>query len=185
MLLLHKLRPCLIKQMILVSIKKRCLNICRGQQILKQNEHCSRNGFQVRYFSLFRKTCSDSIHCGTETLHQVSLKRRDLEKNLSSSFLVLSDKLVFVVHLLVASVHTLHQVSLILEDSEKNGSSSFLIQSDELVLVLHFPLVPVYTVVKPASYVIVRLRGLSRVASQCFLANRKLNVSMIGFRTTV
>ena len=55
-----------------------------------------------------------------KTLHQVSLKLRDLEKNLSSSFLVLSDELVFVVHLLLASVHTLHQVSLILQDSEKN-----------------------------------------------------------------
>ena len=55
-----------------------------------------------------------------KTRHQVSLKLRYLEKNLSSSFLVLSDKLVFVVHVLLASVHTLHQVSLILQDSEKN-----------------------------------------------------------------
>ena len=120
-----------------------------------------------------------------KTLHQVSLKLRDLEKNLSSSFLVLSDELVFVVHLLLVSVHIPHQVSPILHDSEKNGSSSFLIQSDKLVLFLHFPLVPVYTVVKPASYVIARLRGPSRAVSQCFLPNRKLNVSMIGCRTTV
>ena len=53
------------------------------------------------------------------------------------------------------------------------------------MLVLHFPLVPVFSVVKSASYVIVHLRGPSRVASQCFLPNRKLNVSMIGCRTTV
>ena len=46
-----------------------------------------------------------------KTLHQVSLTLRDLEKNLSSSFLVLSDKLIFVAHLLLASVHFLRQVS--------------------------------------------------------------------------
>ena len=143
------------------------------------------NGFPVRFFGLFRNTCSDSIHSGMKTLHQVSLKLRDLETNLSSSFLVLSDKLVIVVHLLLASVHTPHQVSLILQDSEKNGSSSFLIQSDKLVLVLHFPLVPVYTMVKPASYVIARLRSPSRAASQSFLPKRKLSVPMIGCRTTV
>ena len=114
------------------------------QQISKQNEHYSRNGFPVGYFDLFRKTCSDSINCGTKTSHQVSLRLRDLEKNLSSNFLVLSEKLVFVEYLLLASVHTPHQVSLILQDSEKYGSSSFL--SDKLVLVLHFPLVPVQTV---------------------------------------
>ena len=51
-----------------------------------------------------------------------------------------------------------------LRDLEKNLSSSFLVQSDQLVLVLHFSLVPVYTVEQPASYVIVRLRGPSRVA---------------------
>ena len=120
----------------------------------------------------FGKTCSDSIHIDMKTLHQVSLKLRDLEKNLSSSFLVLSDMLVFVVHLLLTSVHTPHQVSPILQESEKNGSSIFLVQSDKLVLFLHFPLVPVYTVVWPASYVIARLRGPSRAASQCFLPNR-------------
>ena len=46
------------------------------------------------------------------------------------------------------------------------------------MFVLHFPLVPEYTVVKAASYVIVRLRGPSRAASQSFLPNRTLNVSM-------
>ena len=85
---------------------------------------------------------------------------------------------MFVVHLLLASVHTPHQVSLILQDSEKNGSSSFLVQSGELALILHFPLVPVFTVVKPASYVIARLRGPSRAVSQCILP-------MIGCRITV
>ena len=92
-----------------------------------------------------------------KTLHPVSLKLRDLEKNLTLGFLVLSDKLVFIVHLLLASVHTLHQVSPILW----------------------------YTVVKLASYAIVRLRGPSRVALQCSLPNRKLNVSMINCRTMV
>ena len=92
---------------------------------------------------------------------------------------------MFVVHLLLSSVHTQHQVSLILQDSEKNGSSSFLVQSDKLVLVHHFPVVPVCTVVKPASYAIARHRGPSRAATQCFLPNRKLNVPMIGCRTTV
>ena len=53
------------------------------------------------------------------------------------------------------------------------------------MLVLHFPLVPVFSVVKPASCVIARLQGPSRAASQCFLPNRKLSVSMIGCRTTV
>ena len=103
-----------------------------------------------------------------KTLHQVSLKLGDLEKNLSSSFLVLSDELVFVVHLLLASVHTPNQVCPIVQDSEKTGSSSFLVPSDKLVLVLHFPVVPGNTMVKTASYVIVR-RGPSRVASQCSL----------------
>ena len=60
---------------------------------------------------------------------------------------------MFVVHLLLASVHTPHQVSLILQDSEKNASSRFLVQSDKLVFVLILPLLPLYTVVKPASYV--------------------------------
>ena len=83
---------------------------------------------------------------------------------------------MFVLHLLLASVHTPHQVSLILQDSDKTGSSSFLVQSDKLVLVLHCPLDPVYTVVKPASYVIASLRGPSRAASQCFLPNHKLSV---------
>ena len=36
--------------------------------------------------------------------------------------------------------------------------------SDKLVLVLHFPVVPGNTVVKTASYVIVRLRGSGGVA---------------------
>ena len=53
------------------------------------------------------------------------------------------------------------------------------------MLVLHFPLVLENTVVKPASYVIFRLRGPSRVASQCTLPNRTLNVSRIGCRTMV
>ena len=53
------------------------------------------------------------------------------------------------------------------------------------MFVVHLLLVPVYAVVKPGSYVIVRLPGPSRVASQCFLPNRKLNVSIIGCRTTV
>ena len=74
---------------------------------------------------------------------------------------------------------TLHQVSLKLRDLEKNLSSSFLVQSDKLVFVLHFRLFPENAVVKPASYVIVRLRAPSRAASQCSLPNRTLNVSMI------
>ena len=53
------------------------------------------------------------------------------------------------------------------------------------MLVFQFLLVPENTLVKAASYVIVRLRGPSRVASQCFQPNRKLNVSMIGCGTTV
>ena len=92
------------------------------------------------------------VHCGMKTLHQVSLKPLDLERNLTSSFLALSDKLVFVVHLLLASVHFL-------------------------------PPILRYDVVKPASYVIVRLR--SQMTLQCSQPNRKLNLSMIGCRTTV
>ena len=136
MFLLQKFRPRLIKQMILVSIKKRFPNICWVSNSKKQNEHHSRNGFPIRYFGLFRKTCSDSIQCGMKTLRQVSLELPDLEKNLTSSFLALSDKLVLGVHVLLASVHTPHPVSLILQDSETTGPSSFLVQSDKLVLVL-------------------------------------------------
>ena len=184
MFLLHKFRPCLIKQMILVSIKKWFPKICRvGISTNRMNTTLETVSRFVT--SVCRKTCSDSIHCGTKTSHEGSLKQRDLETNLSSSFFVWSDKLVFVVHLLLASVHTPHQVSLILQDSEKNGASSFLVQSDKLVLVHHFPLVPVYTVVKPASYVIARLRSPSGAASQCSLPYRRLSVPMIGCRTTV
>ena len=169
------------------SFASRCdfPTFARSANLKKQNEHYSRNGFPVGYFGFFRKTCSDSIHCGMKTLRQVSLKLRDLERSLSSNFLVLSDKIVFVVHLPLASVHTPHQISLTLQDSEKNRSSSFLVQRDKLVLVLHFLLVPVFSVVKPASYVIARLRGPSRASSQCSLPNRKQNVSMIGCTTTV
>ena len=135
--LLHKFRPCVIKQMILVTIKKRFCNFRWISNSLPK-KHYSRNRFSIRYFGLFWKTCSDSIHCRMKTVHHVALKRQDLEKNLTSSFLVLSEKLVFVVHVLLASEHFLHQVSPILR----------------------------YTMVKPASYEVVRLRGPSRVALQ-------------------
>ena len=67
------------------------------------------------------KMCLDSTYSDMETLRQVSLCRQasDLDMNWTASFLVQSDKLVIVLHLLLALVHTLHQVSLILQDSEK------------------------------------------------------------------
>ena len=71
-----------------------------------------------------------------ETSHQVSLKLWSLGTNLSTSFLVLSDKLDVALDLLLASVHTSHRVSLKLRDSKKTGSLSgslrFLVQSNEL-----------------------------------------------------
>ena len=119
MFLLHNFRPCLIKQMIFVPTKKRFPNICR---VRKSKNRMNATLETVSQFitSVSLGRCFDSIHCGLKTLHHVSLKLRDLEKNLSSSFLVLSDKPVFVVHLLLVSVHTPHQVSVILQDSETN-----------------------------------------------------------------
>ena len=81
----------------------------------------------------------DLIHRGMETLHQVSMKLLDLEKNLTSSFPAVSDELVPVVHLLLVSVHLLRQVSPI------RGN----------------------TVMTPASHEVVLLRGPSWVALQC------------------
>ena len=69
----------------------------------------------------------------------------------------------------------------ILGISRKTCHQAFFVS--ELGLVLHFPFVPVFTVVKLASYVIVRLPDPGRVASQCSLPNSMLNVSMIGCRT--
>ena len=72
-----------------------------------------------------------------KTLHQVSLKFWVFEMNLTSSSLVLSDQLVFVVHLLLSSVQPLHQVSLKLCVFEMSPS---------------LLLAPEYTAVKPASH---------------------------------
>ena len=88
----------------------------------EQNEHYSRIGFPVRYFGFFRKTCSDSIHWHENTASSFPETSRSREE-LVTSFLVLSDKLVF------PSVHTPHQVSLILRDSEKDGSPGYVAQS--------------------------------------------------------
>ena len=78
----------------------------------------------------------------------------------------MSDQLVSVVHLFLSSVLPLHQVSLKLRVFEKNQN---------------LLLAPEYSALKPASYVILRLRGPSQ---QCFLVTRNLSVSVIGCRTT-
>ena len=50
--------------------------------------------------------CLDSTYFGLKTMRQVSLCISDLEMNWTSSFLVQSDKLAIVLHLLLASVGT-------------------------------------------------------------------------------
>ena len=50
--------------------------------------------------------CLDSTYSGLRTLRQVSLYLSDLEMNWTSSFLVQSDKLSIVLHLLLALVST-------------------------------------------------------------------------------
>ena len=118
-------------------------------------------------------------HRDMETSHQVSLKLWSLGTTLSSSFLVLSDKLDVALHVLLASVHTSHRVSLKLRDSKKTGSLSFLVQrAMSLTFVLHFPLGRVYSVVKPAFFVSARHRSPSR--ARCFLPSRRLSTSLIG-----
>ena len=152
MSLLHKFKPCLIEQMILVSIKKRFPNtspVSKFEDIVAW-EHC------IRF----------------------PLKLRSLETNLSSNFLFLSDKFDVPLHSLLPSVHSLHQVSLKLWDSWKIGSLSFFVQSDKLELVLHFLVVPAHTSVKPAFSAFARHQGPNR--AQCFLPTHKLNMSLIG-----
>ena len=101
-----------------------------------------------------------------ENIASVFLKLSALEMNLTSSSLVLSDQLEFVVHLLLSSVLPLRQVSLKPWVFEKNQS---------------FPLAPVFTAVKLAFYVILHLRSPSL---QCFLLSHNLSVSVTGYRTT-
>ena len=60
----------------------------------------------------------------------------------TSSFLVLSDKLDVAFNFLHSSVHASHQVSLKLQDSNKTGSLSFLVQSDKLDFVFTFLSLP-------------------------------------------
>ena len=55
---------------------------------------------------LYRKMCLDSTFFGLKTMRQVSLYLSDLEMNWTSSFLVQSDKLAIVLHLLLAPVGT-------------------------------------------------------------------------------
>ena len=50
--------------------------------------------------------CLDSTFSGLKTMRQVSLYLSDLEMNWTSSFLVQSDKLAIVLHLLLALVGT-------------------------------------------------------------------------------
>ena len=54
----------------------------------------------------YREMCLDSTYSGLKTLRQVSLYLSDLERNCTSSFLVQSDKLAIVLHLLLAPVGT-------------------------------------------------------------------------------
>ena len=50
--------------------------------------------------------CLGATYSGLQTLRQVSLYLSDLEMNLTSSFLVQSDKLAIVLHLLLAPART-------------------------------------------------------------------------------
>ena len=87
--------------MILVSIKKRFPNIYRV------SKSKNRMNTTLETFSRFITWVSFGKRVlGMKTPHQVFLTLRDLEKNLTSSVLVLSDKLVFVLQFLLVPVCT-------------------------------------------------------------------------------
>ena len=127
-----------------------------------------RHGWYSMFISTDFPTCAGSANLKTELL----------SKRLPDSFLRLLSENV----LGLGSLWRDNTASSFPETTRSREELliSFLVLSEKLVLVLHFPLFPVYTVVKPASCVIARLRGPSRVASRCFQPNRKLNVSMTG-----
>ena len=60
----------------------------------------------LRENRLYRKTFLDSTYFCSKTMRKVSLYLSDLEMNWTSCFLVQSDKLVIVPHLLLAPVDT-------------------------------------------------------------------------------
>ena len=90
------------KQMISVSIKKRFRNIC---QVRESDERfcCTQKLVDVLWKNpLYRKLILDSTYNGLKNNATGFLYLSDLEMNWTSSFLVLSDKLALVLHLLLA-----------------------------------------------------------------------------------
>ena len=101
----HEFRSRFSKQMISITIKKRFRSIYRVRESSQKPVDVSRENL------LSRKTFLDSTYFCLEAKRQVSLYLSDLEMNWTSSFLVQSDKLAIVLHLLLAPVSTVGEAS--------------------------------------------------------------------------
>ena len=99
--LLHEFKSRFSKHVISITLKKRCRRIYR---IWESEERfvCSQKPVDVS--GVNRKTFLDSTCPGLKTMRQVSLYLPDLEMNWTSSFLVQSDRLAIVLHLLLGRV---------------------------------------------------------------------------------
>ena len=163
MFLLHNFRPFLMKQMIFVPIKKRFPNICRvSKSKNRMNTTLEVVSWFVPSVSFGKSVWLDSQW--HENTASGFLKLRDLEKNFTSSSLVLSD----CVRCAFASLFSTTVASSLPE--------TLVFEKNQSVL-----LAPEYTAVTPASYVIVLLRDPSQ---QCFLPDCNVSVSVSGCRIT-
>ena len=70
--------------------------------------------------------CLDSTYFGLNTMRQISLYLSDLEMNRTSSFLVQSDKLAIVLHLLLAPVRTVVNPALSCSSSKSDSGVAML-----------------------------------------------------------
>ena len=114
------------KQVISITIKKRIRSIYQ----VRESEERLKTCWCLRENLLYRKTFLDSTYFRLKTTRQVSLYLSDLEMNWTSSFLVQSDKLAIVLHLLLAPVGTVvmpaeHEVAHRLSPSQGAVSRCF------------------------------------------------------------
>ena len=92
--------------MISVSIKERFRNICRVRKSDEKVHYSQKPVDFLRENRLYRKFILILTYRGLKTLRQVYLYLSDLEMNWTSSFVIQSDKLAIVQHLLLAPVGT-------------------------------------------------------------------------------
>ena len=100
--LLREFRSRFSKHVISTAIKKRFRNIYRVREAEQRFIAPKKPVDVLRKLGLYREMCLDSTCSGLKTLRQVTLYLSDLEMNWTSSFLVQSDKLAIVLHLLLA-----------------------------------------------------------------------------------